>query len=73
MACRTALMANGLPEVRNPSPSVPNTVLILPLLGAADNATHKIYIWDIVNDGQFANALDGGREPLVHLHVCLGS
>lgn len=38
--------------------------------GAADNATHKIYIWDISNDGQFATALDGGREPLVHLHVC---
>ena len=37
--------------------------------GAADPATHKIYIWDISNDGQFATALDGGREPLVHLHV----
>ncbi|KAF8075966.1 WD40 repeat-like protein [Lyophyllum atratum] len=36
--------------------------------GAADPATHKIYIWDISNDGQFASALDGGREPLVHLH-----
>ena len=39
--------------------------------GAADNATHKIYIWDISNDGQFATALDGGREPLVSLHVSL--
>ena len=38
-------------------------------LGAADPAGHKIYIWDISNDGQFASALDGGREPLVHLHV----
>lgn len=37
--------------------------------GAADPAGHKIYIWDISNDGQFASALDGGREPLVHLHV----
>lgn len=37
--------------------------------GAADPAAHKIYIWDISNDGQFASALDGGREPLVHLHV----
>ena len=37
--------------------------------GAADAATHKIYIWDISNDGQFASTLDGGREPLVHLHV----
>ncbi len=37
--------------------------------GAADAATHKIYIWDISNDGQFATALDGGREALTHLHV----
>jgi COMPASS component SWD1 len=37
--------------------------------GAADPAGHKIYIWDISNDGQLASALDGGREPLVHLHV----
>ncbi|KAF5357657.1 hypothetical protein D9758_007441 [Tetrapyrgos nigripes] len=36
--------------------------------GAADPATHKIYIWDISNDGQFASTLDGGREPLAHLH-----
>ncbi|KIL67355.1 hypothetical protein M378DRAFT_9570 [Amanita muscaria Koide BX008] len=36
--------------------------------GAADPAAHKIYIWDISNDGQFASALDGGREPLIHLH-----
>ncbi|KAK7696565.1 hypothetical protein QCA50_001223 [Cerrena zonata] len=36
--------------------------------GAADNATHKIYIWDPQNEGQFASALDGGREPLAHVH-----
>ncbi|KAK7060109.1 chromatin binding protein [Paramarasmius palmivorus] len=36
--------------------------------GAADPAGHKIYIWDISNDGQFAQTLDGGREALVHLH-----
>ncbi|KAG1902847.1 WD40-repeat-containing domain protein [Suillus fuscotomentosus] len=36
--------------------------------GAADPATHKIYIWDISNDGQFATALDGGREPLIDIH-----
>ncbi|TFY80416.1 hypothetical protein EWM64_g3606 [Hericium alpestre] len=36
--------------------------------GAADPAAHKIYIWDISNDGQFASALDGGREPLTYLH-----
>lgn len=38
-------------------------------IGAADPAAHKIYIWDISNDGQFATALDGGREPLVDVHV----
>jgi hypothetical protein len=37
--------------------------------GAADAATHKIYIWDISNDGQLSSALDGGREPLIHVHV----
>ncbi|TFK28634.1 WD40 repeat-like protein [Coprinopsis marcescibilis] len=36
--------------------------------GAADPAAHKIYVWDLSNDGQFASTLDGGREPLVHLH-----
>ncbi|VDC02495.1 unnamed protein product [Peniophora sp. CBMAI 1063] len=36
--------------------------------GASDNATHKIYIWDIVNDGRFTSTLDGGREPLLHAH-----
>lgn len=36
--------------------------------GAADKAAHKIYIWDISNDGQFASALDGGREPLLYVH-----
>ncbi|KAF9004774.1 COMPASS complex protein [Cyathus striatus] len=36
--------------------------------GAADSAAHKIYIWDLSNDGQLATALDGGREPLVHVH-----
>ena len=39
--------------------------------GAADPATHKIYIWDISNDGQFVSTLDGGREPLLHLHVTI--
>ena len=38
-------------------------------LGAADNASHKIYIWDLANEGQFATALDGGPEPLLHVHV----
>lgn len=39
------------------------------LTGSADPATHKIYIWDISSDGQFATALDGGREPLLDVHV----
>ena len=42
-----------------------------PQSGAADPAAHKIYIWDISNEGQFASALDGGREPLTHLHVSI--
>ncbi|KAL5488231.1 SWD1 [Sanghuangporus weigelae] len=33
--------------------------------GSADPATHKIYIWDISSDGQYATTLDGGREPLL--------
>ena len=37
--------------------------------GSADPATHKIYIWDISSDGQFATALDGGREPLLDVSV----
>lgn len=37
--------------------------------GAADQAAHKVYIWDLSNDGQFTTALDGGREPLVDMHV----
>lgn len=37
--------------------------------GAADQASHKVYIWDLSNDGQFTTALDGGREPLVDMHV----
>ncbi|KAJ2918212.1 hypothetical protein MD484_g2209, partial [Candolleomyces efflorescens] len=36
--------------------------------GAADSAAHKVYIWDLSNDGLFVSALDGGREPLTHLH-----
>ncbi|KAG7096577.1 hypothetical protein E1B28_003997 [Marasmius oreades] len=36
--------------------------------GSADPASHKIYIWDISNDGQFTTALDGGRDSLLHLH-----
>lgn len=38
-------------------------------IGSADPATHKIYIWDLSKDGQFSTALDGGREPLSHIHV----
>ena len=38
-------------------------------VGSADPATHKIYIWDVSNDGQFVTALDGGREPLLDVTV----
>lgn len=38
-------------------------------IGSADPATHKIYIWNLSNDGQFSTTLDGGREPLAHIHV----
>jgi COMPASS component SWD1 len=37
--------------------------------GAADPASHKIFLWDIANDGRLLTALDGGREPLVDVHV----
>lgn len=36
--------------------------------GAADSASHKIYIWDIANDGRLAITLDGGRDPLSSIH-----
>ncbi|PPQ70476.1 hypothetical protein CVT24_013283 [Panaeolus cyanescens] len=36
--------------------------------GAADPAAHKIHVWDLANGGRLASALDGGREPLIHLH-----
>jgi hypothetical protein len=63
-------MASGLPEVRLAVISrQPSDETSLRHLGAADNAAHKIYIWDINNDGQYASTLDGGREPLIHIHV----
>ena len=68
MLCRIALMENGLRGVFLFTICT-GYELNDGLLGAADPATHKIYIWDISNDGQFASTLDGGREPLVHLHV----
>jgi WD40 repeat protein len=37
--------------------------------GAADSAAHKIYLWDLANDGRLLTTLDGGREPLVDAHV----
>src|ERR1700722_20323992 len=40
-------------------------------IGAADPAAHKIYIWDLSNDGQLSSTLDGGRVPLIHVHVIL--
>ncbi|KAH9950029.1 hypothetical protein B0H21DRAFT_687363, partial [Amylocystis lapponica] len=38
------------------------------LEGLTLNATHKIYIWNIANEGQFASALDGGRQLLIYWH-----
>jgi hypothetical protein len=43
--------------------------LTLDTSGASDAATHKIYIWDVANDGRYLTTLDGGREPLVDVHV----
>jgi len=39
--------------------------------GAADPAGHKIYIWDIANDGRLATTLDGGSDPLAYVHVSI--
>lgn len=38
-------------------------------LGAADDASHKIYIWDLAREGLLASTLDGGRELLTYVHV----
>jgi hypothetical protein len=70
--CLTAPTESGLLAVRRYLSIVDQTQTIEGI-GAADPATHKIYIWDISNDGQFATALDGGREPLIDIHVRLFS
>ncbi|KAI0751218.1 WD40 repeat-like protein [Daedaleopsis nitida] len=36
--------------------------------GAADDAAHKIYIWDLAREGLLASTLDGGRELLTYVH-----
>ncbi|OSD04175.1 WD40 repeat-like protein [Trametes coccinea BRFM310] len=36
--------------------------------GAADDASHKIYIWDLAREGLLASTLDGGRELLTYVH-----
>ncbi|KAI0643665.1 WD40 repeat-like protein [Trametes meyenii] len=36
--------------------------------GAADDAAHKIYIWDSAREGLLASTLDGGRELLTYVH-----
>ncbi|KAH8830539.1 WD40 repeat-like protein [Flagelloscypha sp. PMI_526] len=36
--------------------------------GASDPSGHKIYVWDMANDGYLASPLEGGREPLTYLH-----
>ena len=37
--------------------------------GAADAAKHKIYVWDLSQEGVLHEALEGGREPLVDVQV----
>lgn len=37
--------------------------------GAADAAKHKIYVWDLSQEGILYETLEGGREPLVDVHV----
>ena len=69
MQCLTVPTESGLQEVCLLLFLLFLTQSFLLCIGAADAATHKIYIWDISNDGQFTSTLDGGREPLVHLHV----
>jgi COMPASS component SWD1 len=72
MQCHIAQTESGLREVCTRNETDPRRPAIEPVAwaeGAADPAAHKIYIWDISNDGQFASALDGGREPLIHIHV----
>ena len=64
-------MASGRYVVSLSKPQQAANNILTGGLGAADPATHKIYIWDMQNDGQFASALDGGREPLIHVHVCV--
>lgn len=66
-------MVNFLQEVRCDFDARCSLIDLLCVIGAADNAAHKIFIWDIVNDGQFVTTLDGGREPLLHLHVYVPS
>ncbi|EIW62171.1 WD40 repeat-like protein [Trametes versicolor FP-101664 SS1] len=36
--------------------------------GAADDAAHKIYVWDSGREGLLASTLDGGRELLTYVH-----
>jgi len=70
MPCRIARTASGSPAVSIPFfPASSRRLLTGRHAGAADAATHKIYIWDILNNRQFASMLDGGHKPLVHTHV----
>ena len=38
-------------------------------VGAADAAKHKIYVWDLSQEGVLHETLEGGREPLVDVQV----
>lgn len=39
--------------------------------GAADAAKHKIYIWDLSQEGILYETIEGGREPLIDIQVIL--
>jgi COMPASS component SWD1 len=42
------------------------------VIGAADAAKHRIYVWDLSQEGVFHETLEGGREPLVDVQVTKG-
>lgn len=68
-------MENGLPEVGSFYVLSSKLQFSCPCAtlgsGAADDASHKIYIWDLAREGLLASTLDGGRELLTYVHVCV--
>jgi COMPASS component SWD1 len=39
------------------------------MAGAADAAKHKVYVWDLSQEGVLHETLEGGREALVDVEV----